>query len=69
MKKDIDSTSKLVKPVDSTANQINAGSEIATTPKTVVNATALVKGKKSSSADELSLVVILDWDGKFAVFS
>ena len=47
MKKDIDSTSKLVKPVDSTTNQINAGSEIATAPKTVVDATALVKGKKS----------------------
>ena len=47
MKKDIDSTSKLVKPVDSTANQINTGSDNATTPKTVVGATALVKGKKS----------------------
>ena len=47
MKKDIDSTSKLVKPVDSTANQINTGSDNATTPRTVVVATALVKGKKS----------------------
>ena len=47
MKKDIDSTSKLVKPVDSTVNQSNTGSDNATTPKTVVGAIALVKGKKS----------------------
>ena len=46
MKKDIDSTSKLVKPVDSTANKINTGSDNVTTPKTVVGTTALVKGKK-----------------------
>ena len=58
MKKDIDSTSKLVKPVDSTANQINTGSDnTATTPKTVVGATALVKGKKSKKNGKLSIPV------------
>ena len=43
----LDFTSKLVKNVDSTENQINIGSDNNTATKTVVGATALDTGMKS----------------------